>query len=312
MTQTKACVVVPTTQNYIVMPQTGKIILPPRSDVRPEDLPPPDDIFFYGWREVEYWVDGVEVGARMPLTLEDVIHPQLGDYIVQNKKHASLCDDLWDGLKGHIGYEPGTVILHDVGIDWGVPDLDVHSPDLAVLRGVELVFEEGIFYLKDSKGHVVLVLEVTSPSTRAADVEGKREPNKVQEYAQAGVPTYILIDAVKATAGRPPPIIVFVMDEDGNYYKLTPDARGWYWIEVLQVWIGPHGEWVAWYDKDDRKLGTYVEECEARKLAEDKARLTEEKRREEAEARKLAEDEVRQANERIRELEALLAAKDAS
>ncbi len=306
----KECVVIPTTQDYFVMPETGEIILPPRSDVPAEDLPPPDDLFFYGWREVALWVDGIEVGARMPLTLEDVIHPQLGDYVLQNISHALLCDDLEDGLKSHIGHEPGTVILNDVGIDWGIPDFKVHSPDLAVIRGVQEFLKKGLFDLKRSKGYVVLVLEVTSPSTRKVDVEGEHNPNKVEEYAQAGAAIYILVDAANWEEGYPPPIIVYMLGEDGNYHRQTPDARGWFWIEALQVWIGPYGDWVAWYDKDENKLNTHMEaeqarkrEVEARKLAEDKARLAEEKRREEAEARKFAED-------RIRELEALLAARD--
>ncbi len=304
MTQTKTYVETAHATDYFVMPQTGEIILPPRSDVRPEDLPPPDDIFFYGWRFVEHRVNGTTATARMPLTREDVLHPQPEDRVSQNKKHFELCNDLYNGMKAHVAHEQGTVVLHDMLIHWGIEDLK-HAPDIAVIRGVRKFFEEGIFDLQESQGYVVLVLEVTSPSTWETDVDGKRIPNKVQEYAQAGAAIYILIHAVKWEEGCPPPIIVYMLGADGKYHKQTPDARGWYWIEALQVWIGPHGEWVAWYDKDDRKLGTYVEECEARKLAEDKARLTEEKRREEAEARKLAED-------RIRELEALLAAKDAS
>ncbi len=299
MTQTEECVVIPTTQDYFVMPETGEIILPPRSDVRPEDLPPPDDIFFYGWRFVEHRVNnGTTAMARMPLTREDVLHPQLGDYIVQNITHALLCDDLEDGLKGHIGHEPGTVILHDVGIDWGIPGLKIHSPDLAVIRGVQEFLKGGIFDLKSSKGYVVLVLEITSPSTWETDMEGERIPNKVQQYAQAGAVVYILIHAANWEEGYPPPIIVYLLGADGKYHKQTPDARGWYWIEALQVWIGPYGDWVAWYDKDENKLNTYMESEQARKR--------------EAEARKLAEDKVRQAEERIRELEALLAAKDTS
>ncbi len=293
MAQTETCIAIPTTpttQDYIVMPGTGEIILPPRSDVPEEDLPPPDDIFFYGWREVEFWVDGIEVGARMPLTLEDVLHPQLGDRVSQTKKHFELCDDLYDGMKAHVGHEQGTVVLHDMLINWGIKHIKSHAPDLAVIRGVQVFFEGGVFHLKRSKGHVVLVLEVTSPSTRLVDVDGKRKENKVKLYAKIGIPVYIIIDAVKWKLGYPPPIIVLVMGEDGEYHKQTPDSRGWYWIEALQVWIGPYNDWVAWYDKDENKLNTYMEAEQARKLAEDK---------------------VRQAEERIRQLEALLAAQDA-
>ncbi len=111
-------------------------------------------------------------------------------------------------------------------------------------------------------------------------MEGEHNPNKVQEYAQAGVAIHILIDAVNWKPGYPPPIIVLVLGEDGNYHKQTPEI----------------------------KLNTHLESEQARKLAEDKAR-------DEAESRKLAEDKMRdeaesrkRAEDHIRELEALLAA----
>ncbi len=268
MTQTKERVVVPTTKDYIVMPDTGEIILHPRSNVRPEDLPPPDDIFFYGWRFVEHRVNGTTATAHMPLTREDVLHPQPDDRVSQNKKHFELCNDLYDGMKAHVGYEQGTVVLHDMLINWAIEDLK-HAPDLAVIRGVQTFFEDGIFDLQESQGYVVLVLEVTSPSIWEVDVEDKRIPNKVQEYAQAGAAIYILIHAVKWEEGYPPPIIVYMLGADGKYHKQPADARGWYWIEPLQVWIGPYQDWVAWYDKDENKLNTHVESEQARKLAED-------------------------------------------
>ncbi len=321
MTQTQECVDIAHTEAYRVIPKTGEIILPPRSDVPAEDLPPPDDIFFYGWRFVEHRVNGTTATARMPLTREDVLHPQPEDRVSQNKKHFELCNDLYDGMKAHVAHEQGTVVLHDMLIHWGIEDLK-HAPDLAVIRGVKKFFEEGIFDFQESQGYVVLLLEVTSPSTWDTDVDGKRIPNKVQEYAQAGAAIYILIHAVKWVEGCPPPIIVYLLGADGEYHEQTADARGWYWIEPLQVWIGPYQDWVAWYDKDENKLNTHVESEQARKFAEDKARLAEDKVREEAEARKLAEEKSRLAEDkrreeaearklaedRIRELEALLAA----
>ncbi len=307
MTQTQECLVIPQTEAYSVEPKTGEIILPPRSDVRPEDLPPPDDIFFYGWRFVEHRVNGTTARARMPLTLEDVIHPQLGDYVLQNRRHAIICKELFNGLERHVGDEPGTVILHDVGIDWGIPDLKVISPDLAMIRGALSEWYDGVFYLKDSQGSVVLVIEVTSPNTWKADVDGERDPNKMQLYAVAGVLWYIIIHEKMRKKGFPPPILVHRLGEEG-YDLQDPDEQGRVWIDPLELWLGPYDEWVAWYDKHNVRLGMYKEEFEAHRREAEARKLAEDKVRDEAEARKLAEDKVRQAEERIRELEALLAA----
>ncbi len=277
-----------TFEGHILTQEPKVLSCPPRSDVRPEDLPPPDDIFFYGWREVECHYDGKNCVARIPLTLEDMIHPQSEDYIMQTRRHSMFCNDLWNGLEAHIGHEPGTVILHGVGIDWGVYGVELHIPDLAVIRCVQVAFNHGIFYLKQSQGHVVLVLEVTSQNTWRADTNGYRSKNKVKEYARAGIPFYIIVDDEHCAMGHPPPIMVLVLAADGSYQKQEADARGWYWIEPLQLWIGPYQNWIAWYDKDENKLNTHLESEQARKLAEEK---------------------VYKAEERIRELEALLAAR---
>lgn len=295
MTQTQELVVLATTKNK-------ELIVPPRSDVDPEDVPPADDPFLYGWRYVEHRFNGTEELARMPLTLEDVIHPQWGDYIVQNKEHSDMCRDLFNGLEIHLADEPNTELLNDTPIDWEEEDLKALCPDISVIRGVEVTFHKGTFYLKQSKGYVVLVLEVTSPSTWRVDVEGKRKINKVVEYARAGILIYIIVHAQQRKEGYPPPITVYRLRADNSYEKLEPDARGWFWIDVIEAWIGPYEDWVSWYDKHENKISTIREEHQARKLAEEKARLAEEKMRDEAAARKLAED-------RIRELEALLAAK---
>ena len=70
-------------------------------------LPPPEDPFYYGWRYVERKLpDGSTEWEQVPLTLEDVLHPEEGDCIVNNTAH----DDTLRYLKGeelitHLGRE---------------------------------------------------------------------------------------------------------------------------------------------------------------------------------------------------------------
>src|SRR6476659_6408684 len=59
----------------------------PRPSKRPR-APTEADPFFYGWRDV--WQangHGGKTLVRLPLTEEDILHPQEGDFVVQNTPH---------------------------------------------------------------------------------------------------------------------------------------------------------------------------------------------------------------------------------
>jgi len=288
-----------------------------RTPVRDEDLPPADDPFFYGWRVVSRWVNGIEEDVQVPLTLEDVLHPQPEDFIMQNKEHFELCKDLFNGLESHLAHEAETVLLHDTLIDWEEPGKKGLCPDLAVIRGVQTRFPKGVFSLKQSRGHVDLVLEVTSPSTWKVDVAEIRKPNKVLRYAKAGVPFYIIVDDVHRREGQSPPMKVYHLEKRRRYERVVPDERGWFWIETVGLWIGPYGDWVSWYDEKGKKLGTHLEVTEAYKRAERQARMAEHQARmaehqarmaehqahDEAEARRRAEDKAQRAEDKAQRAE---------
>jgi len=323
---------------------TQAITVLPHTRIRKDDLPPANDPFFYGWREMPQLDDETGDWVRVPLTLDDVLHPQWGDYIVQNQEHFSLCKDLFNQLEIQLKDEMGTELLHDTLINWEEPGKKGLCPDIAVIRDVQKPFRKGTFYVKRSHGHVDLVLEVTSPSTWKVDVDGIREPNKVERYAKVGVPFYIIVDDVHRIDGMSPPITVYRLGKRKRYERQVPDQRGWYWIETIALWIGPYQDWVSWYEKKGKKLGTHVEEFEARQRAEEQARTetsarqraeeqartetsarqrAEEQARAETEARQRAEEQARaetearqhetnarqRAEDRIRELEAMLASR---
>jgi hypothetical protein len=50
-----------------------------------------DPEFLYGWRYVRHVSHGHEAWERVPLTEDDVLHPQLGDCVLQNHIHQSIC-----------------------------------------------------------------------------------------------------------------------------------------------------------------------------------------------------------------------------
>src|SRR5580692_5941005 len=93
-------------------------------------LPPPDDPFFYGWRDV-YRKDehGRRVHEQIPLTREDVLHPQEGDHVMNGSPHDEDCIYLTNVCKARVTDQPNAAVLHDVGVYWDITELGHHSPD---------------------------------------------------------------------------------------------------------------------------------------------------------------------------------------
>ena len=80
--------------------------------------------------------DGQTVIEEVPLTLEDVLHPQEDDVIPENTQQARDRRYLADVLNDRYVGEPHILVLDDCLIDWGIPGLRSHSPDIGVLQGV--------------------------------------------------------------------------------------------------------------------------------------------------------------------------------
>src|SRR5437763_2968946 len=81
--------------------------------------------------------NGREQWERVPLTLEDILHPQFGDVHVLSDPHTDDCTYLRTVLKERYAAERSVAILSDCGIYWDRPGLKHHSPDLAVIFGVK-------------------------------------------------------------------------------------------------------------------------------------------------------------------------------
>jgi Uma2 family endonuclease len=252
-----------------------------------EDLfSPPDAPFSYGWRWVpEEQADGSLDWTQVPLTLDDVLHPHLEDYVSQSDTHMRLCMYLYTVLLWHLRHDPTAVVLHDVPMDWGVPRMKGHCPDLTVLRGVHTRFPRGVFQVKPSGGRVVLVIEVTSPTTRDLDVDNPERPhNKYRQYAQIGIPRYLVVDLARQKPGDPMPIQGYRLGARRRYLPLKPDQRGRVWVEPVGLALGPHGDGIAWYDREGKALVDYTG-VQAQLEAEKQAREAEKQAREAAEAR---------------------------
>ena len=95
------------------------------------------DPYPYGWREAMRTLpDGTEVLARTPLTLEDILHPQVGDYRMHDEEHERFCNYLYNVLAARLAAQPDAVVLHDLRVAWAHPSLRAHGPDIAVIFNV--------------------------------------------------------------------------------------------------------------------------------------------------------------------------------
>jgi hypothetical protein len=273
--------------------------------------------FAYGWRYVERpGRNGRTEWACIPLTLEDVLHPQEADVLVPGDPHADDCNYLRDVAKDRHADDDSVAILTDCDIYWDIPGLKNHRPDLAVIFGVKRQQDWPSFDVKREKVRPRLIVEVASPQTRVVDVE-----NKVIEYAQARVPNYVIADVDEATGRRRLALKAYrLTGRRRTYEPVKLNERGWAWLEPLGLWLGMKvspdtgGDRLALFDpQTGLEIGDYTairragEAAEARAAAAEALAAEEAEARAAAEARTAAEAEARAtALGRLRQVEAEL------
>lgn len=240
------------------------------------------DPYRYGWRYVRRELpDGGEEWDQVPLTLEDVLHPQEGDFIVQTELHHRVTTYLYNVLRARLASNPGAVVLSDCRIAWDVPELRPLGPDIAVIFGVRERRNWGTFDVARAGASPALVIEVTSPETRALDLVAK-----LDAYDLAGVPLYVVIDITERRGQRVPRLLGYRRTPT-VYAAVAPDERGWLWLEPVRLWLGVDGEQVVCYDETGAAIEDYVAVAAARAEAEARVRELE------AELRRLRGDENR-------------------
>jgi Uma2 family endonuclease len=240
--------------------------------------PPPElDPLPYGWRYVKKVLpDGTTRLVQVPLTLEDTLHPQEGDEIPERLVHNLDAQYLGPVFRARARERlPNGLVLVDCLVDWGVPGIRNHSPDLSAFKGVinpPPGLDIGTFRLRDSGGRCVLALEIVSPDRRDNDVV-----EKFREYHQVRVPLYVLID--QRTSGGPREIIGYRYTP-GRYVRMRLDRQGRLPLKPLGLLLGLEDNRAVCYDADTgERLGVYVgggqgreQERQAREAAEQRVR----------------------------------------
>ena len=258
--------------------------------------PPADDPFRYGWRYVRRPTpDDPDHLEPVPLTLEDVLHPEVGDFIVHSDRHETDRMYLTAVLRARLEAHGRAIVLSDVRVAWDVPDLRPHGPDVMVIPGLRERRDWSTFDVAEEGVRPALMIEITSPETRENDVVWK-----VAHYARAGVAQYVIVDNIGRRGERQLRLLDYRLV--GDTYRLQPpDERGWVYLELAELWVGVEGDHVVCYTDDGTAFGDYATvvqqaaEAEARARQEAAARAeAEEQARLEAAARAEAEARARQ------------------
>ncbi|MEM7534627.1 MAG: Uma2 family endonuclease [Chloroflexota bacterium] len=273
----------------------------------------------YGWRTVlEEDEHGNKKAVRIPLTLEDYLHPQEGDDHMQNQSHHKIGKYIEAVLELYLRHIYGAVVFNDVGIKW--PGFRHYAPDISVIfevRNPERTPQK-IFYVADEGTEPNLIIEVTSPTTRHVDWD-----ERIDRYARVGVPYYYIVDTIGEHDDETPILQVHGFEWTPNgYVELTANEHGWFWMPPVEAWLGLDEGEVRCYDRDGHELPTPVGLAEqldeaSERLAETSQNLLEEsvarveadRRAEEeatarAEADRRAEQEATaraEANRRVKE-----------
>ncbi len=200
--------------------------------------------FRYGRRYVKRILpDGREVLDIVPLTLEDVLHPQEGDEISERprqKKDSVYLDPI---LRQRIERVTGGHLTDDCLVEWS-PDMPCHAPDFAAFKGLtkEPSDDVGVFRVKSHGAKCLFALEIVSPLTRTNDVDAKLE-----EYHHAHVPLYILID--QEVEGGPRRLLAYRWKSDG-YQPVKLDPQGRVAIKELGLLLGVRDDRAVAFDAE--------------------------------------------------------------
>ena len=278
--------------------------------------PATDDPFRYGWRFVRRPTpDDPDHLEQVPLTLDDVLHPEVGDFIVHSDRHETDRVYLTNVLRERLESTGEAIVLTDVRVAWDVPGLRPHGPDVMVIPGIAQRLDWSTFDVREEGHRPALIIEITSPETRQKDIK-----DKVRHYARARVAQYVIVDNTSRHGPRRLRLLNYRLA--GRRYVLhKPDADGRIYLDVARLWLGIVDDHVVCYNERGEIVGDYTmmaqqarreaaaraaaeeqarREAEARALAEAQARLAEEQARREAEARALAEAQARLAEEQAR------------
>ncbi|MFN8486700.1 MAG: Uma2 family endonuclease [Caldilineaceae bacterium] len=257
-----------------------------RADVRKQSA---EGDLVHGWREEFVQTpDGKSERVLIPLTTEEVLHPEEEFVMPERTEHDYISDDLCDMLRAYFADQPGMAVFRNLKFEWDHPKVKPYALDVAVVPNVH---EPGVnrsqFVVATEGTRPCVIIEIVSVDSRQGD-----RVTKVKDYARVGVTEYVYIDARTRKGKTLWEIAGFRLDEE-QYLPILPDEDDALYCATVDLRIGID-EGQVWLEdpKTGKNLLTNLQAQRALR---------------EAEARADAETEARRAAEaRIAELEAQL------
>jgi hypothetical protein len=200
-------------------------------------------------------------------------------------------------------------VFCDHRIDFSVAGIEPFGPDLAVFDGVPNYDpNRGTFVAAEFGAVPLLVVEVTSPSTRKNDLG-----IKVELYRRCKVPFYAIVDRHAGEDGTGVALWGYRLTADG-YEEIEPGADGRLWLESVRLWLAIEEGKAVLYDASGGRIAPPEDlDQQAATMAEDRRllvaevaeerRLAAERDAAMAEAMQVSEEERRAANRRAEEAE---------
>jgi len=247
------------------MRQGGAVVTQTTAKPSPPTAPA-EDPFRYGWRHVlRPTPDDPQHLEQVPLTLDDVLHPDVGDFIVHSDRHETDRMYLTAVLRARLEASGAAIVLSDVRIAWDIPDLRPHGPDVMVIPGIAAWQDWSAFDAAVEGARPALMIEITSPETRVNDLK-----RKVVHYARAGVAQYVIVDRIERGGARRVRLLDYRLD-GGVYRRRAPDAAGRVHLVIANLWLGVEGDHVVCYDERGAAFGDYATVVRQAAAAEERA-----------------------------------------
>ena len=250
----------------------------------PED----GDPFRYGWRPRYVHLPNGEVEEEwIPLTVEDLLDPQIGDIdLTQSGPHWKLASRLSGVIDVFFEDDAEVMVVGDVKMLWGIPGLKEPAPDIAVIRGVRdkhEFFETFDVLLEGVRP--CLIIEVVSP--KYEEVRDHDYVDKKEIYERAGIPEYLIVEPYRVRESPIRQWTGYRLGPDGRYQRIEPDGEGRLLSETtgLLFGIAENGGFEVIDIRAGERLLDMSQLSAARRVAEERAEW-------EAEARKVAEAEL--------------------
>jgi hypothetical protein len=136
--------------------------------------------------------------------------------------------------------------MADLRTDWEHESVRPHAPDVMVYSGAIHAPTEQITTFKPKSGgfQLTLIIEVTSPSTRANDLGPK-----VEQYHRIGCPFYAIVDRDPTSDGTRATLLAYRHSPEG-YLLVEPDEDGLILLNGLNVFLGWREGRVVLFDSE--------------------------------------------------------------